>query len=134
MLSNMRRGIRGREYGDRRNIHQFLIHSSRRKRGKGGATPFWGIAERPGQPPLLDMSIWQSRWTLEEWRAFLAARSLPEQLNALRRCTHTGRPLGEPEFVSALEQQMLRTLAPRKGGRPKKPEPDVRQLSFSSVA
>jgi putative transposase len=84
--------------------------------------------------PLLEMSRWHSRWTAEEWRAFLAAPTLPEEINALRKSTHTGRPLGEPDFVSALEQRMQRPLAPRKPGRHKKTLPDPGQISFSSVA
>src|ERR1017187_6547727 len=39
-------------------------------------------------------------------------------LPAPRQCTHTGRPLGTPDFVAALENSTLRYLAPRKGGRP----------------
>jgi REP element-mobilizing transposase RayT len=49
-----------------------------------------------------------------------SARESQPDLTALRRCTHTGRPLGTPDFVAALEKSMLRLLAPQKGGRPKK--------------
>jgi hypothetical protein len=40
------------------------------------------------------------------------------------RSTHTGRPLGTADFVTALERSTLRLLAPQKGGRPKKPALD----------
>jgi hypothetical protein len=39
-------------------------------------------------------------------------------LAEIRRCTHTGRPLGSTEFVQALEGSTKRRLAPQKGGRP----------------
>src|SRR5882724_13251196 len=43
---------------------------------------------------MLEMEYWQERWTVTEWREYLAARESPTDLGALRRCTHTGRPLG----------------------------------------
>ena len=84
--------------------------------------------------PLLDMERWQTRWTVAEWREFLAGEESAADLRALRHSTHTGRPLGTPEFVAALEQQTSRSLAPRKGGRPKKCAPDPRQATLTSVA
>jgi putative transposase len=72
---------------------------------------------------LLDMVLWRRRWTAAEWREYLAARESATENSALRHCTHTGRPLGSGEFVAQLEQATLRPLAPRKGGRPKKPPP-----------
>jgi len=53
---------------------------------------------------------------------------------ALRQSTYTGRPLGTPEFIAALERSTLRLLAPRKGGRPKKGPPDSRQTNLSLIA
>jgi hypothetical protein len=51
-------------------------------------------------------------------------------LVALRSFTHTGRPLGNEEFVNVLEASTLRSLALRKRGRPKKAVPDLRQLNL----
>jgi plasmid stabilization system protein ParE len=36
---------------------------------------------------------------------------------AIRQCTHTGRPLGTAEFVEALEKTVGRILTAQKGGR-----------------
>jgi putative transposase len=83
---------------------------------------------------MLEMGRWRKRWTMAEWREFLAAAESPTEVTALRHSTHTGRPLGSPEFVAELETVMLRPLTPRKGGRPKKPAADPRQLRFTSVA
>ena len=83
--------------------------------------------------PTLQMERWRKRWTAAEWRQFLAAKEAPSEIATLRHCTHTGRPLGSPEFVAALEERLLRALAPRKGGRPHKASPYSRQLSFTSV-
>jgi len=40
-------------------------------------------------------------------------------LEVLRRCTTTGRPIGNPEFVRRLESLLARPLAPRAPGRPR---------------
>ncbi len=50
-------------------------------------------------------------------------REEPEEITAeIRRMTATGRPLGTPEFRSALESRLDRSLSPRKVGRPRKIE------------
>jgi putative transposase len=73
---------------------------------------------------LLEMETWQKRCTVAEWREYVAAGESQNDVRGLRQCTHTGRPLGSAEFVARLEQATSRSLAPRKGGRPKKPTPD----------
>ncbi len=84
--------------------------------------------------PLLEMERWRKRWTVAEWREFLADAESAADVNQLRRFTHTGRPLGSPDFVAALEELTSRPLAPRKGGRPKNPAADCRQARLISVA
>ncbi len=108
-----------------------------------------GIVERPEQWPwssaaahcglaasdaVLEVERWKRRWTAGEWRHFLGQPESASELAALRRFTHTGRPLGSPRFVTELEASMSRALAPRKRGRPRKPASDLRQLSLTSVA
>ena len=58
------------------------------------------------------------------WREFLDASESDRDIDAMRENTHTGRPLGSPEFVDSLERRLARTLAPGKGGHPPKPQPD----------
>ncbi len=60
------------------------------------------------------------RWAAGEWHSFLAEAESATDMAALRCFTHTGRPLGSPEFVAGLETSMLRPLAPRKRGCPNK--------------
>jgi putative transposase len=84
--------------------------------------------------PSLEMERWRKRWTAGEWHAFLARSESATELVALRSFTHTGRPLGSEEFVRGLEASMLRPLAARKRGRPKRVAPDLLQLSHSAVA
>ena len=108
-----------------------------------------GMVERPEQwpwssaaahcefakpDPILEMERWRKRWAAGEWHCFLAHTQSATDLAALRRFTHTGRPLGSPEFVAGWEASMLRPLAPRKRGRPNKAAPDPHQLSLISVA
>jgi putative transposase len=75
----------------------------------------------------LEMERWRKRWTMADWREYLAAGESPSDVTALRRYTHTGRPLGSAEFVAALEYSTLRSLTPQKPGRPKKPLRDSDQ-------
>ena len=82
----------------------------------------------------LDMTHWQAHWSAAAWRDYLAAGAPETAIDALRRSTHTGRPLGTPAFVAALEMSTLRLLAPRTGGRPTKPAPHSRQSKLAFVA
>jgi REP-associated tyrosine transposase len=88
-----------------------------------------------GDPdPWLEMDAWSKRWTAAEWREYLVCASLPAEISTLRQYTHTGRPLGSPEFVSMLERSTERQLAARKGGRPKKPASTGKQLTLKVTA
>jgi hypothetical protein len=84
--------------------------------------------------PMLAMERWSTRWTAAGWREYLGEGESQANLTALRRSTHTGRPLGTPDFVATLEKATLRLLAPKKGGRPKKPLPDFKQSNLTFVA
>jgi putative transposase len=79
---------------------------------------------------MLEMERWRKRWTAPEWARYLEQGESAPDLNALRRATHTGRPLGTTEFVAELEKVTMRPLAPQKGGRPKKAARDGRQLDL----
>jgi putative transposase len=79
------------------------------------------------QAAFLNMGRWREHWSAARWREFLDAGETEAELAAIRECTHTGRPLGSSEFVKSLEQSTLRQLAPRKGGRPARPQADRRQ-------
>ena len=68
----------------------------------------------------LEMATWRREWSEAGWRKFLEAGETEDELSALRRCTHTGRPLGSAEFVRKLEHGSERQLASQKGGRPRK--------------
>jgi putative transposase len=82
---------------------------------------------------LVDLELWQGRWTSSAWQQFLAAGGSESTLAAIRRNTHTGRPLGSACFVQDLEKSMHRELAPKKGGRPAKSAPMINQhgLTYS---
>ena len=89
---------------------------------------------RTAPHPMLEMGRWRDRWTPTQWRQFLVEPDSSADVGALRHSTHTGRPLGSPEFVATLEQLTSRALAPQKGGRPKRSAIDSRQASLISVA
>ena len=81
--------------------------------------------------PMLEMERWTKRWTAGEWRHYLEQAESAADLGALRRATHTGRPLGASEFVTDLETITARRLKPQKGGRPKKMSEHGRPLILS---
>jgi putative transposase len=83
---------------------------------------------------MLEMRRWQKQWSAEEWNNYLTAGESQTYVNALRQCTHTGRPLGPPDFVANLEKSTLRLLAPRKGGRPKKSTTEASQHPLAFTA
>ncbi len=84
---------------------------------------------RPAQAAL-DLSLWSHSWTAAGWKDYLAERVEDDQSAAIRRNTHTGRPLGTPEFVESLERLLKRKLKPEAGGRPPHPQADLRQSSL----
>ena len=67
----------------------------------------------------LDMEAWTRRWSSVAWREYLASGDNDAELRAIRKSTHTGRPLGSGEFVRSLEEATARRLEPQKGGRPR---------------
>ena len=75
-----------------------------------------------GWDSLVDVGLWSARWTLTEWREFLAATEFERESDEIRHSTHSGRPLGSANFVKGLETALARPLAARPGGRPKKRE------------
>jgi putative transposase len=74
---------------------------------------------------------WQGRWSVREWRTFLATGETEPELAAIRQCTHTGRPLGPPEFIRSLERETKRSLTAQKRGRPRKAAADERQSAMA---
>jgi putative transposase len=78
----------------------------------------------------LAMELWQARWTACSWRTFLATGETESELTAIRQCTHTGRPLGAPEFIGSLERKMHRNLAAQKRGRPRKTTAEESQCTL----
>jgi putative transposase len=68
----------------------------------------------------LDMSAWQQHWREASWRKFLEEGEAEAELRALRRCTHTGQPLGPAQFTRSLEERTQRRLTRAPRGRPRK--------------
>ena len=70
---------------------------------------------------LLDLAWWFNLWSPPEWEEVVGGRGIDdEELEAIRKATYSGRPIGSPEFVAQLEVALGRPLAARKGGRPPK--------------
>ena len=83
---------------------------------------------------MLEMDRWRKRWSVQEWGRFLLDAETESEVNALRRSTHTGRPLGSADFVAGLERLTLRPLTPKSGGRPKRATRDSQQGNLTVCA
>ena len=79
----------------------------------------------------LAMQLWRDRWSPDAWRTFLGAGLSESKLTAIRRSTHSGRPLGSVEFTRALEEETKRRLSPKKRGPKKKSDSTGIQETFS---
>ena len=79
----------------------------------------------------LAMEMWRRRWPDASWREYLDAGESESKLVSIRRYTHTGRPLGDAEFVRALERETKRLLALQKRGPKKRAHREQRQGTFS---
>jgi putative transposase len=64
----------------------------------------------------LGMELWRGNWSAAGWREYLEAGESQAVLTAIRHNTHTGRPLGSADFLSAVERQTKRRLALQKRG------------------
>jgi putative transposase len=84
-----------------------------------------------GEPDhCLELATWSACWTKQSWREFLERGEAESDLEAVRQCTHTGRPLGSAEFIRELEGTTNRRLTRAKGGRPVKAIPPTSQRAF----
>lgn len=117
-------------YVERNPVRAGIVGSAEQWRWSSAAAHCGTVAPHP----MLEMEGWRKRWTVAEWRGFLADAESAADVGELRQSTHTGRPLGSPEFLAELEALTSRSLAPHKGGRSKKSAADLRQLQLTPVA
>jgi len=75
----------------------------------------------------LETAGWRQHWNEATWHQFLAEGERDSELRAIRRCTHSGRPLGPAEFTRGLEERTQRRLSPGRPGRPRK-KPEIRPV------
>ncbi len=59
---------------------------------------------------------------IEDWAEWLSAGAKSEDVDRIRRQTHTGRPCGSPKFLDQLENLVQRVLRPKKRGPKPKPK------------
>lgn len=63
---------------------------------------------------LVRPGAWMAR--AGDWAAHLGASAMPDEIEAFRASTSTGRPLGTADFVAGLERTLGRALGRRKPG------------------
>jgi putative transposase len=69
-------------------------------------------------PSWLAMNRFSQRWTVQTWTDYAAEIESDAHLRAIRKGTHTGRPLGPEEFVREIEMTTNRNLLPQKRAVP----------------
>ncbi len=69
---------------------------------------------------LLDFRGRQASWDYAGWQASLLTGLADGEIDAVRRATQTGEPLGSPEFLKQLEREAGRRLRVWPRGRPRK--------------
>jgi len=57
---------------------------------------------------VLDLGFRQRAGGAATWAELLSGHSSADQITALRKCTYLERPLGEEQFVSAMEERFPR--------------------------
>ena len=72
---------------------------------------------------MINSAGYAGRSVSAERRAFIASAESAADVNPLRHATHTGRPLGSPDFVAGLEELISRPLAPAMGDVRRTPQP-----------
>ena len=80
---------------------------------------------------FLTLDAWGRHWTAGTWREYLAEGELESKLAVIRQRTHTGRPLGNAEFVQDLEKATQRQLTLQKRGPREKIVTDRRQSELT---
>ena len=63
---------------------------------------------------------WRQASARIDWKQALRIPQPQEQVDQIRRNTHTGRPLASDSFISKLEKLVNKRLRPLPVGRPKK--------------
>mgnify|MGYP000293221554 CR=1 FL=1 len=70
--------------------------------------------------PYLDLTVWRQAFSAKDWRMTLSNILQDAPIcDALRRSTHTGRPLGSDAFISKVEHALGRRIRALPIGRPK---------------
>jgi putative transposase len=67
---------------------------------------------------ILDLTPWKTMARGLDWRLELEEPISDQQTLAIRRSTHTGRPLADDSFISKLEKSLGKRLRPLPLGRP----------------
>ncbi len=74
-------------------------------------------ARKEAHPLLTDFPLQKA---IPDWSAYLGQEDRPEDVERFLQHEHTGRPLGDDEFIKRLEALTGRILAPKKRGRKKR--------------
>jgi putative transposase len=77
-------------------------------------------AEGRDEHRLIDLAYWREASSELDWRQVLSEEQDEDEMEAIRRNTYAGYPLGDNLFVEKLETRLHRRLRPLARGRPKK--------------
>jgi putative transposase len=99
-------------------------------RWSSAAAHLAGRGSAEGGVPL-DWEIWDEAGEATGWRDLLGTKLTLDEVTGIRRCTYSGKPLGDEEFVARMEVAYGRRW--RKQGRPAKAEKGTEPTGVSSA-
>jgi putative transposase len=82
----------------------------------------------PDRSRILDLRFWERTGGASAWAELHATRSSADQIMALRKCTYSGRPLGQEPFLAAMEERFHRKM----GAQPRRRTAPNRENSVKS--
>jgi putative transposase len=78
------------------------------------------VGARPDPSGVLDLTWWRKEWPPRRWRTQLAQPLEDDEIGAIQRHLHAGRPLATDRFLARLEAKLNRRLRPLPVGRPRR--------------
>ena len=104
----------GMRYVERNPVRSHLVRQAWRYEWSSAGC-HCGVA---APPEWLEMALWRDVAGGSDWQEALTAAEDEAEIAPLRRCTHTGRPLGSDSFLARLETLLGRRVRALPVGRP----------------
>ena len=81
---------------------------------RSSAATHLGLRADSTADPWLDLDFWRKEGGAERWHSLLGLADDYAAICDLQRCTFTGRPYGDSDFIGTWEQRLGRRLQARR--------------------